>query len=94
MAVASRRIFRAVREVGAYYRSALAEQLTANGFAVEGGHGREGRFFEISGVSRRLVEAFSARGREVTKATERFRARFGRAPERGQLRRLKAGEPA
>jgi hypothetical protein len=36
-----------------------------------------------------LIEAFSARSREVAAAAERFRARWGRAPERGELRRLK-----
>jgi hypothetical protein len=36
-----------------------------------------------------LIEAFSARSREVVAAAERFRAKWGRAPERGELRRLK-----
>ena len=36
-----------------------------------------------------LIDAFSARSREVAAAAERFRAKWGRAPERGELRRLK-----
>jgi hypothetical protein len=36
-----------------------------------------------------MLEAFSARSREVARAAERFRAKWGRAPERGELRRLK-----
>ena len=36
-----------------------------------------------------LLDAFSARSREVARAAERFRAKWGRAPERGELRRLK-----
>jgi conjugative relaxase-like TrwC/TraI family protein len=89
VAVASRPIFRSRQEVGAYYRSALAYQLTQRGYAIDAGTGTHGRYFEIAGVPRGLLEAFSARRREVARAAERFRARYGRAPERGELRRLK-----
>ena len=89
VAVASRPIFRSVHEVGAFYRSALAHQLTQRGYAIDAGTGDHGRYFEIAGVPRGLLEAFSARSREVARAAERFRARYGRAPERGELRRLK-----
>jgi conjugative relaxase-like TrwC/TraI family protein len=89
VAVASRPIFRSAREVGAYYRSALAHQLQQRGYAVERGTGKHGRYFEIAGVPQGLLEAFSARSREVARAAERFRAKWGRAPERGELRRLK-----
>ncbi len=89
VAVASRPIFRSAREVGAYYRSALAHQLQQRGYAVEQGTGKHGRYFEIAGVPQGLLEAFSARSREVARAAERFRAKWGRAPERGELRRLK-----
>ncbi len=41
------------------------------------------------GCRKALIEAFSARSREVARAAERFRAKWGRAPERGELRRLK-----
>ncbi|MHB1569362.1 MAG: MobF family relaxase [Solirubrobacteraceae bacterium] len=89
VAVASRPIFRAAREVGAFYRSALAQELKAKGFTIDAGTGKDGRYFEIAGVSRGVRDAFSARSREVARASERFRARYGRAPERGELRAIK-----
>ncbi|HXB64881.1 MAG TPA: MobF family relaxase [Solirubrobacteraceae bacterium] len=89
VAVASRPVFRSAREVGAYYRSALAHQLQQRGYEIERGTGKEGRYFEIQGVPRGMLDAFSQRSREVARAAERFRARWGRAPERGELRQLK-----
>ncbi|HEX4837066.1 MAG TPA: MobF family relaxase, partial [Solirubrobacteraceae bacterium] len=89
VAVASRPIFRSARELGAYYRSSLAHELSQRGYAIEGGTGKQGRYFEIAGVPRGLLDAFSARSREVARAAERFRAQWGRAPERGELRALK-----
>jgi conjugative relaxase-like TrwC/TraI family protein len=89
VAVASRPIFRSARDAGAYYRSALAQQLIQRGFQVEGGTGKHSRYFEIAGRPRAMLEAFSARSREVAEAAERFRAKWGRAPERGELRQLK-----
>ncbi len=89
VAVASRPIFRAAREVGAYYRSALAHELAARGYAIDRATGKDGRYFEVAGVPRGLLDAFSARSREVARAAERFRAKWGRAPERGELRQLK-----
>jgi ATP-dependent exoDNAse (exonuclease V) alpha subunit len=58
------------------------------GYAIEQGTGKDGRYFEIAGVPRELCETFSGRSREVARAAERFRARYGRAPERGELRNL------
>src|ERR1035437_10422954 len=89
VAVASRPVFRSAREIGAYYRSALAHQLQQRGYAIERGTGKHGRYFEIAGVPRGLLDSFSARSREVAGAAERFRAKWGRAPERGELRQLK-----
>ena len=89
VAVASRPIFRSARDAGAYYRSALAQQLMARGYAIEAGTGKHGRYFEIAGPPRALLEAFSSRAREVAQVSERFRARYGRAPERDELRQLK-----
>ena len=89
VAVGSRPVFRSAREVGAYYRSALAHQLSERGYQVEAGTGKKERYFEIAGVPRGLLDAFSARSREVARAAERFRAKWGRAPERGELRTLK-----
>ncbi len=88
VAVASRPIFRSARELGAFYRAALAEELVREGYAIEHGTGKDGRYFEIAGVRRELCDAFSGRSREVARAAERFRARYGRAPERGELRNL------
>jgi conjugative relaxase-like TrwC/TraI family protein len=85
VAVGSRPIFRAAREAGAYYRSALANELRGLGYELETGTGKDERYFEIAGVPQGLIEAFSARSREVARAAERFRARWGRAPERGEL---------
>ena len=89
VAVASRPVFRSARELGAYYRSALAAELSARGYAIERATGKHGRYFEIAGVPRGLLNAFSARSREVARAAERFRAKWGRAPERDELRTLK-----
>jgi conjugative relaxase-like TrwC/TraI family protein len=89
VAVASRPIFRSARELGAYYRSALAHQLKQRGYAIQRSTGKHGRYFEIADVPRGLLDAFSARSREVARAAERFRAQHGRAPERGELRQLK-----
>ena len=88
VAVASRPIFRAGRELGAFYRSVLAQELVGEGYEVVQGTGRDGRYFEIAGVPRALCEALSGRRREIVRAAERFRARHGRAPERGELRDL------
>jgi conjugative relaxase-like TrwC/TraI family protein len=88
VAVASRPVFRGAREVGAFYRSALAEELAGEGYPIELGTGRDGRYFEIAGVPRDLRDAFSGRHREIAKAAERFRAKHGRAAERGELRDL------
>jgi conjugative relaxase-like TrwC/TraI family protein len=88
VAVASRPVFRAAREVGAFYRSALAQELRAQGYPIEQGTGRDGKYFEIASVPATLREAFSARRREIVRAADRFRAAHGRAPERGELREL------
>ncbi len=88
VAVASRPIFRAGRELGAFYRSALAQELAEEGYEVRQGTGTGGRYFELAGVPTGLCDAFSSRHREIAQAAERFRARHGRAPERGELRDL------
>jgi conjugative relaxase-like TrwC/TraI family protein len=88
-AVASRPLFRAARELGAFYRGALAEELQGQGYEVVAGTGRNGRYFEVAGISESAREALSGRSREVWLAAERFRARYGRAPERDELRNVK-----
>ncbi|HEY5288143.1 MAG TPA: MobF family relaxase [Solirubrobacteraceae bacterium] len=84
----SRPVFRAASEVGAFYRSALAQELASVGYPIEQATGKNGKYFEIAGVPVELRDAFSGRSREVAQAAERFRARYGRAPERGELRDL------
>ncbi len=76
----------ALREVGAFYRSALAQELAGEGYPIEQGTGRDGKYFEIAGVPAELRDAFSGRHREIAQAAERFRAKHGRAPERGEMR--------
>ncbi len=88
-AVASRPLFRAARELGAFYRGALAEELQGQGYEIVAGTGRDGRYFEVAGISESAREALSGRSREVWLAAERFRARYGRAPERDELRNVK-----
>jgi conjugative relaxase-like TrwC/TraI family protein len=84
----SRPVFRSAGEVGAFYRSALAHELANLGYPIEQATGKNGKYFEIAGVPEELRDAFSGRSREVARAAERFRARYGRAPERGELRDL------
>jgi conjugative relaxase-like TrwC/TraI family protein len=84
----SRSIFGAAGEVGAFYRSALAQELAKAGYPIEQATGKNGKYFEIAGVPEELRDAFSGRSREVARAAERFRARYGCAPERGELRDL------
>ena len=90
VAVASRPIFRSARELGAYYRSALAHELAERGYRIERGTGKDGRYFEIEGVPRGMLDAFSASA--AVRSPERpsgSARRWGRAPERGELRQLK-----
>jgi conjugative relaxase-like TrwC/TraI family protein len=88
-AVASRPLFRSARELGAFYRGALADELQGQGYEVVAGTGRDDRYFEVAGISEGAREALSGRSREVWLAAERFRARYGRAPERDELRNVK-----
>jgi conjugative relaxase-like TrwC/TraI family protein len=52
-------------EGGALGRLALAEALADLGFRIDAETGRNGRFFEVSGVPDELVAAFSQRHRDV-----------------------------
>jgi conjugative relaxase-like TrwC/TraI family protein len=85
VAISSRPIFRSARELGAFYRSQLAHELATDGYQIKYGTGKDGRYFELAGVPQGLLDDFSGRSREVARAAERFRARYGRAPERGEL---------
>jgi conjugative relaxase-like TrwC/TraI family protein len=89
VAVASRPIFRRKRELGAYYRSALAQELQQIGLAIRSRTGNKNRYFEIQGVPATAIDAFSQRTKEVAREAERFHTRYGRAPLPGELRHLK-----
>ena len=54
--------------IGAMYRSELARELTSLGYGIEKTHA-DGRF-EIAGVSREIVDAFSTRRAEIEAAME------------------------
>jgi conjugative relaxase-like TrwC/TraI family protein len=58
------------REIGAAYRSELARELNRLGFEIERGTGRDGRYFEIAGVPRELLDRWSSRHRQVQAAIE------------------------
>lgn len=86
-AVRSRPVFRAAREMGAFYRAQLAHELRELGYETLPA-GQDGRYFSIRGIDAEAERAFSKRTEEVQRAARDFRARYGREPERGELRDL------
>jgi hypothetical protein len=58
------------REIGAAYRTELAGGLERLGFEIERGTGRGGRYFEVSGVPRTLIDRWSSRHHQVREAIE------------------------
>ena len=64
--MANERLYASKMLIGALYRSELARELTRLGYAVEKTHA-DGRF-EIAGVPRKVVEAFSTRRAEIEAA--------------------------
>jgi conjugative relaxase-like TrwC/TraI family protein len=84
-AVDSRELFRAARANGAWYRAELAEGLRGLGLRIDGGTGKDGRYFEVTGVPERLAERWSMRGVEIERAARAFRTRYGRDPRAGEL---------
>jgi hypothetical protein len=56
------------REVGAAYRTELARELTELGFGVLRGVGRGGRYFELDGVPKGLLDRWSSRRHQVQEA--------------------------
>ena len=70
VAIESRAVMVHQRELGAAYRAALADRLRDLGYAIERNTGRDGRYFEIQGVPRSVVEWFSSRHREVRERIE------------------------
>jgi conjugative relaxase-like TrwC/TraI family protein len=86
-AVRSRPVFRAAREMGAFYRAHLADELRELGYEIAPA-GDDGRYFRVAGIPEEAEQAFSHRTEEITRAARDFRARYGREPERGELRDL------
>ena len=64
--MANERLYRSKMLLGALYRSELARELKGLGYGIEKTHA-DGRF-EIAGVSRQVIEAFSTRRAEIEKA--------------------------
>ena len=58
------------RELGAAYRTELACELAELGFGIERGTGQGGRYFEIAGAPRQLIDRWSSRHRQVRAAIE------------------------
>jgi hypothetical protein len=90
-AVESKQLFRAARENGAWYRAELAENLKSLGLPIERRTGNGERYFEIKGVSGELAEFWSTRSRDVDRAAQTFRQRYGREPRAGELDSLTLG---
>lgn len=84
-AVESRRLYRAARENGAWYRAELARGLQTLGLEVDRRTGRGGRYFELRGVPHELATRWSSRSEDVDRAARVFRQRYGREPKAGEL---------
>ncbi len=77
------------RELGAAYRTELARELAQLGFGIERGTGRGGRYFELKGVPRELLDRWSSRHWQVQEA---IKARLADRRERLEAL-LAAGGP-
>ena len=66
--MANEKLYRRQKLVGMVYRAELARELTELGYRIEKTHA-DGRF-EIAGVPRKVVEAFSTRRAEIEAAME------------------------
>ena len=64
--MANERLYASKMLLGAMYRSELASELKDLGYGIERTHA-DGRF-EIAGVSRETIEAFSTRRKEIEEA--------------------------
>ena len=64
--MANESLYRRQKLIGMVYRSELAQGLEKLGYAIEKGHA-DGRF-EIAGVPRKVIEAFSTRRAEIAAA--------------------------
>ena len=88
VAVASRPVFRAAGRVGRVLPLRARRGARPGGLRDRAGH-RQGRpILRDRGRTRGAARGVLRPLREVARAAERFRARYGRAPERGELRNL------
>lgn len=76
VAIDSRELFRVAAEGGGIYRAELAARLRQLGYRTV----REGRYFEVEGISPKLRQVFSSRSDEVAAAVRRFVQERGRTP--------------
>lgn len=83
-AVDSHAFFVARAEAGAVYRAELAAGLQRLGYTVE----REGKYFEIRGITKDVRDVFSQREQEVKEAEAAFTAKHGRKPTHAEMRTL------
>ena len=94
VAVASRPLFRSAREVGAYYRSALAQELQLARLRDRARHRQAGPLLrDRRRAALGCSSAFSARSREVARAAERFRAEVRPRTRARRAARAEAREP-
>jgi len=76
VAIDSRELFRVAAEGGGIYRAELASRLRQLGYRTV----RDGRYFEVEGISSKLRQVFSSRSDEVAAAVRRFVQEHGRTP--------------
>ena len=88
-AIRDRTVYRAAREAGAFYRAALAEQLADQGFELRTQTGKDGRYFELEGISDEVCRELSGRAREIERLTAEFQAKTGRLPVESELQAIK-----
>ena len=91
-AVDSRALLVCQRELGARFRSQLAREVEQLGFTVQRGTGRGERYFEIAGVGRPVIDAFSERHAQIVKRISDAQARRVRELER--IVRRDDGDPS
>lgn len=66
----TREIFKVQKRLGELYRIELAQCVVALGYDIEKQAGKEGALFELAGVPKHVIEAFSSRSAEVDEALQ------------------------
>jgi conjugative relaxase-like TrwC/TraI family protein len=75
----------AAPEGGALFRVQVADELVAASWAIRGGTGDRGRYFEVEGVPESLCEVMSPRSREVAEARAELERELGIRLQGGAL---------